>query len=124
MHLPGLAPLSNLRAARAEIKRAPPAADGLEPSADGVRASELPSFSMHGKADRVLAEIDQDGYAFPLEACDADLFRPRAERLPKRRYRLQVVLREGIVCVRCEDLAIVENDIGVANQLRRYRRLR
>jgi serine/threonine protein kinase len=59
-----------------------------------------------GKAyDRVLAELDQDGFAFAIDPLDAEFFRGRVKKLPRARHRLEIVLHRGTVCLRKEFLA-------------------
>jgi hypothetical protein len=72
----------------------------VAPLPDAVSASELPSTATLGLADRVLAEIDQDGFAFAVHEADEPVFNRRADRLPRRRYRLEIVLEGGEVLLR------------------------
>jgi hypothetical protein len=48
----------------------------------------------------VLAEIDQDGFAFAVHPADVPFFNRREEKLPRIRYHLHIVLHRGYVCVR------------------------
>lgn len=70
------------------------------PVPDAVTPSEIPSVAELGPGDRVLAEIDRDGYAFAVHPADVPFFNRRTEKSPRARYRLHVVLRRGYVCVR------------------------
>lgn len=73
---------------------APPPVD------DAPRVDEIPSVAELGAGDRVLAEIDQDGFAFAVHPADEPFFNRRPEKLRKRRYELDIVLHRGAVCVR------------------------
>jgi len=90
--------MANLETARAMIRRK--LAEPLPPVADAAVVAEIPSVAALGTGDRVLAEIDQDGFAFAAHPADEPFFNRRAERLPKLRYHLHVVLHRGEVCVR------------------------
>jgi tRNA A-37 threonylcarbamoyl transferase component Bud32 len=48
----------------------------------------------------VLAEIDQDGFAFAVDPRDAPFFERRKRRAPRQLNQLDIVLLEGRVCVR------------------------
>jgi hypothetical protein len=52
------------------------------------------------REDRVLAEIDQDGFAFAADPADALLFNRRTLRVPRQQNLVDVVLLDGRVCVR------------------------
>jgi len=75
-------------------------ADDPLPVPDAVTPPEIPSVAELGPGDRVLAEIDQDGFAFATHAADEPFFNRRAQKFPRLRYRLHVVLYRGRVCVR------------------------
>lgn len=70
------------------------------PTADVLQASAVPSVAQGNEKDRVLAEIDQDGFAFATDPRDVSVFNRRLRKLPRRRYRLDVVLRHGKVYLR------------------------
>lgn len=59
----------------------------------------IPSIAAGDRNDRDLAEIDQDGFLFAADERDRSLFNNRA-RVAPRRHRMQIVFREGVVCVR------------------------
>jgi hypothetical protein len=86
---------------RAETRRAmahlAAAADVRE---DAARPSDIPSCASCAGEPRVLAEIDQDGFAFASDPQDASFFNRRDRRLARKRYQLHVVLRDGRVCLR------------------------
>jgi hypothetical protein len=69
------------------------------PSPDALRVQDVPSVERLGAADRLLAEIDQDGYEFAVHPMDAPIFKAREVRLPRFRYQISVVLRSGAVCL-------------------------
>jgi hypothetical protein len=69
------------------------------PPPDALRPTDVPSVKELGAGDRVLAEIDQDGYAFAIHPADIELFNRREQQLPRIRYGLSIVLREGEVLV-------------------------
>ncbi|MCC6556207.1 MAG: hypothetical protein IT372_24870 [Polyangiaceae bacterium] len=73
---------------------------GNAPVPDAIVPEQIPSVAELGLADRVLAEIDQDGFAFAAHPADVPFFNRRAERFPRLRYELHVVLHRGRVCVR------------------------
>lgn len=87
--------MTGFHTVRAAIGRTPP-----EPVDDAARLHDIPSVAVLGAGDRVLAEIDQDGYAFAVHPADEPYFNERAEKLRKRRYELDIVLHRGAVCVR------------------------
>ena len=68
--------------------------------ADEVTPAEIPSVARRGAGDRVLAEIDHDGFAFALAPEDESYFNRRKEKHPRQQHLLDVVLRGGQVCVR------------------------
>lgn len=93
--------LKNLLTSRAEalegLARGLAGAPDVE---DAVRPGDVPSVATRGAGDRVLAEIDHDGFAFAASAEDAPFFEGRAARLPRLGNLLDVVLEGGRVCVR------------------------
>ena len=73
---------------------------GSNAGPDRLPALSIPSVAADGPADRALAEIDQDGYLFAYDHRDKRRFDRSSEHVPRRTRRLQVVLRDGVVCVR------------------------
>jgi hypothetical protein len=69
------------------------------PPPDALRLHDLPSVKELGTGDRVLAEIDQDGYAFAEHPLDEPVFNRRDKRIARLRYRLRILLRKGEVVV-------------------------
>lgn len=101
--VPGMDAASRLLAARLETVRALLARrldENPLPVPDAVTPSEIPSVAELGPGDRVLAELDQDGFAFALHPADVPFFNRRSQKMPRLRYRIHVVLRRGYVCVR------------------------
>jgi hypothetical protein len=98
-----LAGFRKLVIARREVQRS--LADlnlgSLEPSAsDFLTPRDVPSVAETDLHDRVLARIDQDGFAFAVDSRDQSLFPGRDRELPRKRYGIDIVLRGGMVCVR------------------------
>ena len=85
----------------------PDSAGATEPP-DAVTPVEIPSVAELGPGDRVLAEIDQDGFAFAEHPADEPFFNRRTEKFPRLRYRLHVVLYRGRVCVRKQFVGVPE----------------
>ena len=100
----GLQGLVSYLVARREVARAVRAGlDALPlslPTPDCLAPQDLPSVRAGGTADRTLAQIDQDSYAFPLDPADGPVFSRRAEMLPRFARPLTIVLRRGQVLVR------------------------
>jgi hypothetical protein len=76
------------------------------PIADDVVPSMIPSIVAGKTHDRVLAEIDQDGFIFATDPLDTGFFSGRVKKLPRTRYRLEIVLYRGSVCLRKQFLAL------------------
>lgn len=88
-------------------------ADDPPPVPDAVTPPEIPSVAELGPGDRVLAEIDQDGFTFAAYPADEPFFNRRAQRFPRLRYRLHVVLYRGRVCVRKQFVGLpAESSLG------------
>ena len=69
------------------------------PPPDALRPYDIPSVKELGAGDRVLAEIDEDGYAFAAQVADEPLFNRREKRVPRPRHDFMIVLRKGEVLV-------------------------
>jgi hypothetical protein len=67
---------------------------------DIMRPGDLPGATEEATSERLLAEIDQDGFAFAVNAVDETFFNKRERRLPRRRYKVDVVGRASRVCLR------------------------
>ncbi len=95
---------SNLLRARSEVDAILWAGAGTLPPAppieDGLPASAVPSVARGSREDRVLAEIDQDGFAFAVDPLDEPLFNRRAKRSHRQTNLVDVVLVDGHVCIR------------------------
>jgi len=70
------------------------------PLADALPPERIPSVRAGKRHDRVLAEIDQDGFTFAVDPLDAPFFDKRATRNPRNLNLLDIVLLEGRVCIR------------------------
>ena len=107
LRIPLLGGLFKLAVARGVVGRSALRAGSgglVAPGPDAVTAGMVPSVSFRGTGDRVLAEVDQDGFLFAADPCDAPFFDRRAGKIPRRRSRLEVVLRGGAVVLRKQHL--------------------
>lgn len=103
LRVPGAETLIKIRGLWGDVLRAVAAGKRTcrdAPVPDAVRAEDVPSTAALGTADRVLAEIDQDGYAFAVRPEDEAFFNRRKARMDRLKYRLHVVLRDGYVVLR------------------------
>jgi hypothetical protein len=101
MYVPGAEAASKLLVVRMEALRAVlRGLDRTAPLPDAVTPAEIPSVAELGAGDRVLAEIDQDGFAFAEHPADVPFFNRRAQKLARARYSLHIVIHRGYVCVR------------------------
>jgi hypothetical protein len=94
----------NLIRARAEVVAAlhspldeVPAARPLD---DALRPTDIPSVAAGCFDDRILAEVDQDGFAFAVSPIDVPFFDRRAHRTPRLQNLVDIALVDGVVCVR------------------------
>ncbi|HEY2029284.1 MAG TPA: hypothetical protein VGH20_08755 [Myxococcales bacterium] len=94
----------NLLRARDEVHALLQATGGVVPFApactDALAPLRVPSVAAGNADDRVLAEIDQDGFAFAVDEQDVPFFNRREERRPRQQNLLDIVLLDGRVCVR------------------------
>jgi hypothetical protein len=65
-----------------------------------MQAESVPSVARGSAEDRVLAEIDQEGFAFALDPLDAQLFNRRPRRAHRQQNLIDVALIDGRVCIR------------------------
>jgi tRNA A-37 threonylcarbamoyl transferase component Bud32 len=65
----------------------------------------IPSVTARGLGDRVLAEVDQDGFLFATDEIDVTFFDRRTAKVPRHRSRIDVVLRGSAVLLRKQHLA-------------------
>src|SRR5437764_8463258 len=70
------------------------------PLADALRPESIPSVKAGKWHDRVLAEIDQDGFSFAVDPQDAPFFDKRGQRHRRHVNLLDIVLLGGHGCVR------------------------
>ncbi len=103
IRIPLLGGLIRLVAARVMVGRAVSRGEvggGGVANPDALDPAHVPSVSGGSGGDRVLAEIDQDGYLFATDPRDVLFFNGRERKLPRRRWRVEVVLRGGVVLLR------------------------
>lgn len=74
---------------------------------DGIRGSE----------ERVLAEVDQDGFIFAVDARDRDVFHRREWMVPRRDHRIQIVWVNGAMRLR---KTFLYKEKGALGWLRRH----
>jgi len=96
--------LINLLCAKAEVEARVRNAGNVVPVAppldDALRPDQIPSVARGRREDRILAEIDQDGFAFAEDPIDRPFFDRRAQRRRRPQNSLHVALVEGRVCIR------------------------
>ena len=74
--------------------------EGPLPGPDQLPTELVPSVVNGNRSDRILADIDQNGYIFAAAECDQTLFNRSSERVPRRHRKVQVVLRDGLILLR------------------------
>jgi hypothetical protein len=84
----------------AELWAGAGALPGSDPPADALVPAAIPSVAQGSREDRILAEIDQDGFAFAKDPRDVAFFNRRAHRVRRQQNLLDVALVEGRVCIR------------------------
>jgi hypothetical protein len=67
---------------------------------DLLPSNLIPSVALDERLDRVLADIDQDGFIFAVAERDAQFFNTRNTMVPRRHHRVQIVLTGGFVRIR------------------------
>jgi hypothetical protein len=70
------------------------------PSFDALPSSAVPSVASGSAEDRLLAEIDQDGFAFARDPADAPFFNRRPRRSHRQQNLIDIALVDGRVCIR------------------------
>ena len=94
----------NLWRAKAEVDAVLWAGAGTFPPSppveDALPASSIPSVAKGSLEDRVLAEVDQDGFAFALDPLDVPFFNRRARRSDRQQNLIDIALVDGHVCIR------------------------
>ena len=73
---------------------------------DQMPADRLPSVALGNACDRILADIDQDGFLFASDPRDEEVFNRRSKKVPRLQNTVQVVLSGGTVCVQKRRLVI------------------
>jgi hypothetical protein len=82
-----------LREGAGTLADAPPLDDALPPES-------IPSVAAGWGHNRVLAEIDQDGFAFALDPMDEPFFNRRIHKTARQQNKLDIALLDGRICVR------------------------
>ncbi|HEY6909630.1 MAG TPA: hypothetical protein VI356_09690 [Myxococcales bacterium] len=94
----------NLIRARSEVLAAVQSPYGELPVArpvdDALSPAAVPSVAAGCLEDRILAEVDQDGFAFATSPLDAPFFDRRARRTPRQQNLVDIALVDGMVCIR------------------------
>ncbi|MGE5049369.1 MAG: hypothetical protein ACM3PC_12410, partial [Deltaproteobacteria bacterium] len=85
--------LASVQSPYGDVPAARPVDDALEPRA-------IPSVAAGCLEDRILAEVDQDGFAFATSPLDAPFFDRRARRTPRQQNLVDIALVDGTVCIR------------------------
>jgi hypothetical protein len=67
---------------------------------DTLPPESIPSVAGGWRHDRVLAEIDQDGFAFALDRMDEPFFNRRIQKTARQQNKLDLALVDGRICVR------------------------
>ena len=70
------------------------------PFDDSLPTWLIPTVRLGNLGDRVLAEIDQDGFIFAVDSRDEALFNTRSTMVPRRHHRINIVLTRGSVRLR------------------------
>jgi hypothetical protein len=68
--------------------------------ADALDPDRVPTVALRRARDGVLAEVDQDGFAFAVDLADAPLFNRRDQKLQRNKHQLDIVVYGGRVCIR------------------------
>jgi hypothetical protein len=85
--------LASVHSLYGEVPVARPLDDALEPTA-------IPSVAAGCLDDRILAEVDQDGFAFAVSPLDVPFFDRRARPTPRQQNLVDIALVDGRVCIR------------------------
>jgi hypothetical protein len=75
------------------VPDAPDCEDALDPAS-------LPSVKRCGLGNRMLAELDEEGFPFAVNVEDRPIFNKREKNRPRPIHKLELVLHDGRVCVR------------------------
>lgn len=102
--------------ARYEVRRARTGKNEPEKidCADGLAPELVPSLRLDGlspSAERVLAEIDQDGFVFAVDDRDRSFFHGRGWIVPRRHHRIQIIWSNGAIRLR-KTFAPKEKGVG------------
>jgi hypothetical protein len=89
--------VARLRVSRALMSRGSESAVSDE---DMLPVSLIPSVARGHWGDRILAEIDQDGFAFAVDSLDAECFNSKTAMSARKHHSVQIVLRDRRVYLR------------------------
>jgi len=88
---------------------------------DCLSSELVPSLrldGLRGSKDRVLAEVDQDGFVFAADSRDRDFFHGREWMVPRKHHRVQIVWSNGATRLRKAFLSGGKGILGwMRNQL-------
>jgi hypothetical protein len=82
---------------------------------DGVPIHLLASAA-DGLKERIVAEVDQDGFVFAVDVRDRTVFNSREKMVPRKHHRIWLVLSEGRICLR---KMLIAREPGILGSLRR-----
>jgi hypothetical protein len=68
--------------------------------ADSLDPNRIPSVALRRTCDGVLAQLDQDGFAFAVDPADVPFFNRRDRKLQRNKHQLDIVVHHGRVCIR------------------------
>jgi hypothetical protein len=85
---------------------------------DGLPVHLIPSAADDPK-ERIIGEVDQDGFVFPVDLRDRAVFHGREKLVPRKHHRIWLVLSDGRICLR---KMLVAQEPGIFGRLRRYLR--
>jgi hypothetical protein len=85
---------------------------------DMLPASLIPSFARGDRSDRILAEIDQDGFVFAVDPVDREIFNTGVVMNPRKHHRIQIVLTGGMVRLRKE--AVRKRHLALMDRIRAF----
>lgn len=79
---------------------------------DQMPANLIPSVALGNTCDRILADIDQDGFLFAADPRDEEVFNQRPRKVPRQQNTVQIVLSDGTVCLQKRRLPLKHQRIA------------